>query len=526
MDNKGTLTFLIVVAAVSIRWCVSLNPYSGAGKPPMFGDYEAQRHWMEMTYHLPVKEWYHNTSTNDLQYWGLDYPPLTAYHSWLCGYVADKVNPDWVALQRSRGHESEGHKLFMRYTVLVADLLVYIPAVIAFFLWTVKDRSNIQLLAFAAVTLLYPGLVLIDYGHFQYNCISLGFTLWAVVAMATNHELLGSVAFVLALNYKQMELYHAVPFFCYLLGRCLWSKDEIRLWKLAKIGVFVIGTFALCWLPFLHDIDHIQQVIHRIFPFARGLFEDKVSNIWCSLNVIIKLKNLLSQPLLIRLSLASTLICLAPSAVNLLLNPSIQKLKYALVNSSLVFFLFSYQVHEKSILIAALPVCLLIHEQPFVCTWFLLISVFSMLPLLIKDGLILATIPLMVLFYTGSKVSQSSWVTPPTSDQRGQSASFRNFAFWCSILGVIALTACSLVIQSPQRFPDLWPVLVSIYSCGHFILFLISFNYLQFTSEDIGQTSAIEGAVQSKLGGRDGHQGVGNKTKKGGKRKQKTNKVD
>ena len=30
----------------------------GAGKPPMFGDYEAQRHWMEITYNLPAKEWY------------------------------------------------------------------------------------------------------------------------------------------------------------------------------------------------------------------------------------------------------------------------------------------------------------------------------------------------------------------------------------------------------------------------------------------------------------------------------------
>lgn len=47
----------------------------------MFGDYEAQRHWMELTTHLPIREWY----TYDLEYWGLDYPPLTAYHSWLCG---------------------------------------------------------------------------------------------------------------------------------------------------------------------------------------------------------------------------------------------------------------------------------------------------------------------------------------------------------------------------------------------------------------------------------------------------------
>lgn len=47
----------------------------------MFGDFEAQRHWMEITTHLPMAKWY----LYDLQYWGLDYPPLTAYHSWLLG---------------------------------------------------------------------------------------------------------------------------------------------------------------------------------------------------------------------------------------------------------------------------------------------------------------------------------------------------------------------------------------------------------------------------------------------------------
>ena len=49
----------------------------------MFGDYEAQRHWMEITVHLPIRQWY----TYDLQYWGLDYPPLTAYVSWICGFM-------------------------------------------------------------------------------------------------------------------------------------------------------------------------------------------------------------------------------------------------------------------------------------------------------------------------------------------------------------------------------------------------------------------------------------------------------
>lgn len=73
-----------------------------------------------------------DSSENDLRYWGLDYPPLTAYHSWVGGAVAARLNPDWVALNSSRGYESYGHKLYMRYTVIVADVLVFFTAVLCF----------------------------------------------------------------------------------------------------------------------------------------------------------------------------------------------------------------------------------------------------------------------------------------------------------------------------------------------------------------------------------------------------------
>lgn len=59
--------------------------YAGYNKPPIYGDYEAQRHWMEITVNLKPEEWYRNSTKNDLLYWGLDYPPLTAYHSYLMG---------------------------------------------------------------------------------------------------------------------------------------------------------------------------------------------------------------------------------------------------------------------------------------------------------------------------------------------------------------------------------------------------------------------------------------------------------
>lgn len=47
----------------------------------MYGDYEAQRHFMEVAYNLDVNQWYFY----DLEYWGLDYPPLTGWHSRLMG---------------------------------------------------------------------------------------------------------------------------------------------------------------------------------------------------------------------------------------------------------------------------------------------------------------------------------------------------------------------------------------------------------------------------------------------------------
>lgn len=31
-------------------------------------------------------------------------------------------------------------------------------------------------------------------------------------------------------------------------------------------------------------------VVHRIFPFARGLFEDKVANVWCVADLVLKIK--------------------------------------------------------------------------------------------------------------------------------------------------------------------------------------------------------------------------------------------
>ncbi|KAJ7388911.1 Glucosyltransferase-like protein [Desmophyllum pertusum] len=215
----------------------------------------------------------------------------------------------------------------------------------------------------------------------------------------------------------------------------------------------------------------ILQVLHRLFPFARGIFEDKVANIWCSLSVLIKVKRILSQTQIIKLSTWSTLTACLPSSLNLLKNPTIDRFVLALVNSSLAFFIFSYQVHEKSILLAALPVCLLLHYKPLECMWFLVISTFSMWPLLLKDGLSLPYISCMLLFFAvGYHVFDL-----------GRTKPLKQTLFILSVIGALGLHTGSALVQPPSRYPDLWPVLISLYSCAHFLAFLFYFNYLQFT---------------------------------------------
>ncbi|XP_023574101.1 dolichyl pyrophosphate Man9GlcNAc2 alpha-1,3-glucosyltransferase isoform X2 [Octodon degus] len=497
---------VVVLLALSVRWAVSLHPYSGAGKPPLFGDYEAQRHWQEVTLNLPIRQWYFNSSDNDLQYWGLDYPPLTAYHSLLCAYVAERINPAWVALHTSRGHESPAHKLFMRATVFLADLVIYIPAVVLY-CCCLKETSTKKKAASALCILLYPGLILIDHGHFQYNAVSLGFALWGVLGVSSDRDLLGSLAFCLALNYKQMELYHSLPFFCFLLGKCFQKGLKGKgLGLLVKLACTVAASFTVCWLPFSTEREQALQVLRRLFPVDRGLFEDKVANVWCSLSVFVKMKDLLPRDTQILVSFCVTFLSLLPVCTKLTLHPSPQGFRFALVACALSFFLFSFQVHEKSILLVALPVCLVLHEIPFMATWFLLVSTFSLLPLLLRDGLLMPWAATAVAFCTASTTCFPLWAEA-SEEEALRLGPFCKAArrcvpqrrlvllpcmlrglFLASVTVMVLLTLMTVTLDPPRKLPDLFSVLVCFVSCLNFLFFLVYFNIIIIWDSKNGRT--------------------------------------
>lgn len=85
-------------------------------------------------------------------------------------------------------------------------------------------------------------------------------------------------------------------------------------------------------------------MLKRLAPLHRGLFEDYVANFWCATHAFIKWKRLLPQQALVRACTAATLAALTPSCMHQIRSPSRLGLLYCMLNSSLAFFLFSYQV--------------------------------------------------------------------------------------------------------------------------------------------------------------------------------------
>uniref|UniRef100_A0A7C9ELX7 Alpha-1,3-glucosyltransferase n=1 Tax=Opuntia streptacantha TaxID=393608 RepID=A0A7C9ELX7_OPUST len=464
--NKGLRAPFLCISlfAILVRLAVSLHPYSGAGDYPKFGDFEAQRHWMEITVNLPVKEWYRNSTLNDLQYWGLDYPPLTAYQSYIHGIFLKSFLPESVALFTSRGHESYlGGRSSGGGVYTIYGERAYSSA---------NPRKGKNELAWLmAMILLNPCLIIIDHGHFQYNCISLGLTVAAIAAIMSDKELAACAFFTLALSHKQMSAYFAPAFFSHLLGRCLRRRNPFL--EVAKLGLVVFGTFALVWWPYLNSKQAFLEVLARLAPFERGLYEDYVANFWCTTSVLIKWKKLFSTHSLKLFCLVATLSTSLPSMIQQIMAPSNRGFLYALLNSSFSFYLFSFQVHEKSILLPLLPASLLVLEEPLLFRWLTHFGLFSMFPLLYRDQLILAYIALFALFYL-------LFYAPGKRPRKIKSSALRSFFLnlfgFCSfVLHIVYFT-----VHPPERYPFLFEAIIMLVCCSQFVLLATYTNMKQW----------------------------------------------
>jgi alpha-1,3-glucosyltransferase len=318
----------------------------------------------------------------------------------------------------------------MRASVIVSEYLVYVPAIIIFLRHYTRAHGVGTTSASVALVaiLMQPSTILVDHGHFQYNTVMLGFVVATLSSLYAGRLLWACVFFVAAIGFKQMALYYSPVIFAYLLGSCL--APHLRPGRLLSISVITLLAFTILFAPlligalydekrnitlpehpdppllqrvpvrlntdsFLHVVLlQTTQTIHRCFPFARGVFEDKVANFWCTLNTFYKLRNLEGIADLSRISLYLTLISVLAPLLIIGAIPRKSLLPYALASSAWGFFLFSFQVHEKSVLLPLLPMTLLLGSKDGLSKeyrawigWANLLGAWTMYPLLKRDEL-------------------------------------------------------------------------------------------------------------------------------------------
>ena len=111
-----------------------------------------------------------------------------------------------------------------------------------------------------------------------------------------------------------------------------------------------------------------------------------------------------------------------------------------------------------------------------------------MYPLLVRDGLAIACWALTGIFCVCSKYclphQKVSKITLTfVSLVYCHFFKLWDYIFQCvsSVVGLMMLCAASHVISPPSRLPDLFPVLISGYSCILFLLSCVYFNITQFS---------------------------------------------
>lgn len=154
-------------------------------------------------------------------------------------------------------------------------------------------------------------------------------------------------------------------------------------------------------------------------------------------------------------------------------------------------------MHEKSILLVTLPITLFFPLDPLLCLWFLQVATFSMVPLLVRDGLLLAFIALNAFYLLLIKL-----LTETPTDRKEKIGEFKVdvlklariqpihsnssffdrsklWFFYLSLFGQIVLLICLILVPPPVHLPHIFPLLISAFCCVHFTYFFLCFSYKQ-----------------------------------------------
>lgn len=135
--------------------------------------------------------------------------------------------------------------------------------------------------------------------------------------------------------------------------------------------------------------------------------------------------------------------------------------------------------------------------DPLLCLWFLQVATFSMLPLLVRDNLLLAFMALNAFYLLLIKllteipnprkekneeykidVLKLSRLQPVHSKSSYLEMS-KLWLFYLSLCGQIILLILLIFVPPPLQLPHIFPLLISAFCCIHFTFFFLCFCYKQ-----------------------------------------------
>ncbi|XP_035744124.1 probable dolichyl pyrophosphate Glc1Man9GlcNAc2 alpha-1,3-glucosyltransferase isoform X2 [Vespa mandarinia] len=393
-------------------------------------DFEVHRNWLAITYSLPISEWYINAKSQ----WTLDYPPFFAWFEYALSQVASLFDEEMVKID-NLNYASSTTVYFQRTTVILSDLM---------FAYGIRELGEVfyksynSYCVFIFLSLCNIGLLIVDHIHFQYNGFLLGFLLLSIAKVSKTWDqismLQGAACFAILLNLKHIYLYVAPAYIVWLLkSYCIKNGQFFK--RIFILATIIATIFVLSFGPF---INQLPQIISRLFPFKRGLVHaywaangwalyvitDKILSIilkylgWIKIvKSAIMTGGLVQEEIFIVLptpkpitTFVLTFIGMVPALYVLLCKKFAITSKHflrCLILCALTSFIFGWHVHEKAVLTAIIPLCVLAAVDINDARIYIILSsagYTSLLPLLYPDNLTPLKLLLLILHIFSSNL--------------------------------------------------------------------------------------------------------------------------
>lgn len=228
--------------------------------------------------------------------------------------------------------------------------------------------------------------------------------------------------YAVLLNMKHIFIYIAPVYFLYLLRHyCFLSKKAFIINSL-KLGSIVLTVTAISFGPF---INHLPQLILRLFPFKRGLTHAYwAPNFWAIYNMLDKVlsiilnvqhsnsstgglvqeqKHSVLPQITPQITFTITVISMVPCCIKILLNrtESMTNFLKPLILCGTCSFMFGWHVHEKAILMIIIPIQILCSNCPSETNSSIFLTIFglySLTPLLYSKELVVLKLSLFVMY--------------------------------------------------------------------------------------------------------------------------------